>query len=628
MLFKSSESDRQLSLLYSTLRELRNLDPMKKYTTDPLVASLGAALLSLPLSAEPVSSVTEEPETLDPYVVVASRIEEPLSQVTKAVSVLDEFEGSLSLSLQDHLGNRVPGALSTSTAGQRGQPGSLFLRGTNTDQAQLRVDGIRLSDSNVLLGSFLGASSLSGLERIEVLRGPQSAVYGGEAIGGVVALSSASGEGDPSISAFGEVGSFDSFSFGAETQGALDSGLSYRLGYTHEQTANDLPGNDFEQNSYHLRLDQTLNPSTRIGLTFRRGDADYETPQDGPQESTFDYQLGTIFIENQFNEIWSATTRLGYYEQDLRVVSPFFTSTAETEKLSFSTDHEWAWHDSVTTRAGFIWEETDFASSLGDQGRRTNVGFYGQQLWQPADALLFKAGARWEDYDDFGDEFTWDFGARFNISNDLSIKTNYGRAFRTPNFSELFGSNFTSPSPNLTPETSTGWDLGIEKEFGSSQNRRLSLTWFENDIEDTIQTVFFGSAFNVPGKTKASGLEAALSWGFENPDVELRAAYTYLDRSLSGLPEQVASLRVGYEPTNQLNLALNVEWVDQRSYGGTPLDAYWIANLRAEYALNDQVTLYGRVDNLFDESYRLASFSGTDYPARGRGIFFGARVDY
>jgi len=150
--------------------ELRVIEIMKIKLEHAVGASLSGVVLLGSLKAEEI--MTEE------TVVVASRIEEPLNQVTESVAVIDGFDDLLQQSLQDEVGFRVPGVLSTSTAGQRGQAGALLIRGTTTSRAQLRVDGIRVSDSNVLLGNFFGSASNSGIGSVEILKGPQSALYG------------------------------------------------------------------------------------------------------------------------------------------------------------------------------------------------------------------------------------------------------------------------------------------------------------------------------------------------------------------------------------------------------------------------------------------------------------------
>ncbi|MEI7929384.1 MAG: TonB-dependent receptor plug domain-containing protein, partial [Verrucomicrobiales bacterium] len=175
---------------------------------------LAAGILVLPLA------MAEIENELDDLVVSALRFPVEAGKTTAAVTVLDPRElqdrgvSDLSSAL-----NQVPGVISLSTGGQAGASGSLFVRGTTTAYSQVVVDGMRLSDSTVPLGNFLGGSRLDDLGRIEVLRGPQSALYGGEAIGGVIWLETARGEGDPGGSLRVEGGSFDSLSAYLSTKG-------------------------------------------------------------------------------------------------------------------------------------------------------------------------------------------------------------------------------------------------------------------------------------------------------------------------------------------------------------------------------------------------------------------------
>ena len=180
-----------------------------------------AILLGLSSSLAGLLPVTaEETEALAPTTVVANRILTPLAQTGSAVTVLDggALEEAQVFRLEDAL-RRSPGVFSESTGGQPGSISSLFLRGMKTAHAHVLVDGVRLSDSTVSTNNYLGNGLLDGVGRIEILRGPQSALYGGESIGGVIGVYSAQGSGTPESRVFVEGGSFGTLRTGASSSG-------------------------------------------------------------------------------------------------------------------------------------------------------------------------------------------------------------------------------------------------------------------------------------------------------------------------------------------------------------------------------------------------------------------------
>ena len=216
---------------------------------------------------------TEVVETLEPTTVIATKFERNLKDVSASVAVLDveELREEGKIGVQDAIGHRVPGVIATSTAGQRGKPSSLFLRGMNTKYTQVRIDGISVADSNSTgINNFLGSTNLFGLSNIEILKGASSSIYGNAAVAGVVSLTTAKGEGEPESSITAEYGSYDSWLGNLSTQGQVGD-FSYNVGVTIEDTQNDsdapVTGCDFTQLSYYSRFDYTIDDRSSVGMT-------------------------------------------------------------------------------------------------------------------------------------------------------------------------------------------------------------------------------------------------------------------------------------------------------------------------------------------------------------------------
>lgn len=612
---------------------------------------IAATALLTTIGGLATNAAPESEPKLDETTVLANRGLTDLNKVGSAVTILDaeDFEKSGVFHIDSAL-KFVPGVISESIAGQRGSSSSLLLRGTTTQYAQIRVDGVRISGPNITTGNFFGGTNLGGLSRIEVLRGPQSALYGGDAIGGVLGLYSTKGIGTPSGSLRIGGGSFNSFNTSLSLQGQLDQ-LSYALTLGYETTDNDLPNNQFEQWSYALRLDYQVHDSLDIGMTLRGFESDFRRPsysdpafaRAADDETTS--VLATLFANLQINEIWSSKLTLGFYDEeyDTRTfASPRFFTTEGTKYAAY-WDNTLKWNDRHTTTTGAVYEKTDYSyASLfftlqQDSRKSDQYGFYVNHSWDVTDALTLNGGVRWEDYDTYGSETTWRAAAAYRIKQtDTKLRASVGKGFRPPSFTELFGfgggSNF-----DLTAEQSIGWDVGVDQKFCDGQYA-LSVTYFENRIEDFIRSsfgpppAFVTTTSNVPGISETNGIEVEASAHWLNNRLHTTLVYTWLDKTLAGQPENSAGLRVHASVTDKLDAGFSINYLDDRTFGGNELDSYILVNLHASYEVNSNVTLNVRVENLFDEEYEYANF-GTGatqetYPGRGQGIFGGVTVKW
>jgi vitamin B12 transporter len=576
-------------------------------------------------------------ETLEPTTVIATKFEKNLSDVSSNVTVLDvaKLQKEGYTKVQDAIGFRVPGVISTSFAGQRGSVGSLLIRGTKSNQSQLRVDGVRLSDSNLTPGNFLGSTNLFGFSTIELLKGPQGARYGGEAIGGVLGLTSAEGVGSPSVKAYGEFGSFDSYigQLGAKGQEG-DFAYNVNIGYESTDNDNSLPS-AYEQLSYSTRFDWNFSELSKIGFTFRGANSEYDTPAAGlytPQrENNLDYYLTTLFLESQINDLWSTKATLGYYNEDSDSKSSFGPFDTNFEKLSFYWDNQLTWNDANISTIGTFFEHSDYKNSFQDSRTRDVFGLYVNHTLKITEKFLVDGGLRWEDHDDFGDETTWNIGSRYEFHPTWVLKGNLGKGFRTPSFFELFDPFYGNK--DVTPETSIGWDLGVEKQFSLGS---ISATWFESDVEDAI---LFGSAGyeNVQGKSKANGLEVQADSRIDQINSTVYVSYTYLQSSLadrataSAFPKNTLSVGIDTYFTDEISGGINATWVDKARWnpGAVENDDYTLVNLYVNYKLNDNVSLNGRIENLLNEDYSVFSGVGeVPVSGRGRGFYGGVTMTF
>lgn len=634
---------------------------LQRSATTPVLCQItGALAISTTLAFS-----DEKPKSLPDTTIIANRSATPLAKVGSSVSVLDvgllKQQGINSV---DEALKFVPGVTSDSVGGQRGSTSDLYMRGLRTAHTHIVVDGMRISDTNsgfILSKQFLGSNNLSGLSRIEVLRGPQGALYGGDSIGGVLGLYSKKGEGDHSGGLQIEAGSFNSLNSTLHAQGSED-GLSYSLALGHEQTDNDLSHNTFEMYSYALRLDYKINDRLNLGFTLRGADSTYEGPQagafySGPDETDFRYTLGTLFAEYQVNDIWNSKLTLGIYDQDSSFVSraptpgfpPFVPPTAPPT-ISYASDEAltkygayWdntiKWNSQHTTVTGLVYEESDylFTDSFGgnDDRNRRQQGLYVNHIWDVTEQFNVSGGLRWEDYHDNGangfndDVVTWRVASAYTLEKtNTTFRGSIGHGFRIPNSGELNGNpGFgIAPNSNLDPVESLGWDFGVEQAFCGGQYK-LGATYFANRLENAI--VSNGSQYiNTPGTSETSGIEASAEANLLDDRLNIAITYTWLDRALVDIPDNTVGLRVHGDITDRLQAGLTASYLDSRSYGGNNLSSYYLVNLYGNYEINDNVSLNLRVENVLDENYEYYNGFGSAYPGRGRGIFGGVTIKW
>jgi vitamin B12 transporter len=613
---------------------------------------------------------SKEMKSLDPTTILANRMETDISKVGSSVTVLDigllEEQGIRNL---DEALKFVPGVVSDSVGGQRGSTSDLYIRGTKTAHAHVVVDGMRISDANsaaVGIKQFMGSNNLNGLTRVEVLRGPQGALYGGDSIGGVVGLYTAQGEGDYSGNFRLEGGSFHSWNAMFGMQGTSGD-LSYSLGLGYERTDNDLPHNEFEMFSYALRLDYAVNESLNVGMTLRGADSTYQGPTvgdyySGPDDTDLRYTLGTLFAEYEVNDLWVSKLTFGFFDQESNFKSraatpgysdpsdPYYVPPTAPPTISYTNDEQvtkaaiyWdntvKWNEQNTTVAGLVYENSDYnyenSYASTDDRTRKQYGLYANHVWDVTDNFNLSGGARWEDYSDDGkngyndDVVTWRAASAYTVSQtDSILRASVGRGFRLPAFTEMYGYGAGEYSP-LDPEESLGWDFGVEQPFCDGQYK-VGVTYFANRIENAIVSNSYPLTgySNEDGVSETSGIETSAEGHFLDERLSVMLTYTWLDRSLVDMPKHSGSLRIHGDISDKLGAGLTASYLGSRSYGGNDLDAYTLVNLYGNYKVSENVTLDARVENLLNKDYEYYNGYGSVYPGRGIGLFGGVTFNW
>jgi len=586
---------------------------------------LALAALLLPLTAS-----AEVENELSPLVVSALRIPQPATSVTSSVTVLDpqDLEARGLRQFREAL-NESPGVIATSTGGQTGALTSLFIRGTTSAYSQMVVDGMRLGDSSSQLGNFLGASRVYDVGRLEILRGPQGAIYGGESVGGVLWMETPRGSGTPHGAATAEGGSFGSFSINAMHQGEVGP-LSYFLSGGYEQTANDSSNQDFHQSSAALRVEAKVDKVWTLGTTYRGFENFYQNG--AASDDRVHEALATVYATGVISDRWTTSFHAGLQQESYD--SDYHTGTYgnDTQATAISTEQRIVINEQLLLLGTAFFHhnnyQSDSLSAWSNDRTDNSSNRYGAGAaleWTPITDLTTSGALRWEDYDTYGSQLTWRVGSAYQLTKTgTTLRGGVGTSFRTPTFLDLYGSTWGDPNPQLVAEKALGWDLGVVQKLG--EHHQLELTGFRNQIQDQIKSIVLPSwqyqSINLPGVTTTDGLEAGLSGAWFERTLNYRVAWTALDKSLAGQPHNAVTASIDWKPTTPSMIGVGMSHLSDHSWAAQPITAYTLARIYGSYQLTDKIKLHARVENLFNQNYALYNPSqtwGPSPPIKGAG---------
>jgi vitamin B12 transporter len=595
------------------------------------------------LPALPAFAQTADPEKLPDYVLTATRTPAAL---TTLGTYVDQVSGADLARMQLTGLRSALGAIPGAPAFASGAPGgvtSLFLRGANSNQTLFLVDGIRFNDPNTDYQVSLGGMNLCGCDNLEVSHGPQSTLYGGEAIGGVVSLRGQRGSGPGSATVSAEAGSFGTVQ-GAVSAQAGDAGQAYTFSASGGHTDNERPNNQFDSVTYALRLDRQVTKDVALGVTWRGFVGRYGSPganvgfgaNDPNNKESESNQLATVFAD--LTHAPGLTSHVVLGGQDRRYVDDTGTSKTVVTNRRAVLDWQSTYVPDEQHRitAGLTAEANHTVNNgFGSIDRRQSLlAFFAQDEWTPVDHLYLTAGLRNDDFDTFGRATTGRATAAW-LSRDSRWKAraSYGTAFRSPAFLDLYGqSPFYVGNPDLKPEKARGWDAGVDY-FLAGNRGVLSATWFDTRYRDLIVFdfgVFPGTTANVD-RARTDGVELAGKFTLPGA-VQVRLAYTYLEAKdltsntrLLRRPRNSGSLDAWHDFGRGLSAGTGVAFVagrqdvDAATFATINAEDYTVVRIYGAWQVNARLAVKARIENLLNEHYEEVN----GYPALGFGAFAG-----
>ena len=570
----------------------------------------------------------------DAVVVTATRFPQPRSQTLQPVTVITSAD--IAASGQQTLGEvlQALGGVEVSSNGGFGQPTSVFIRGANSGHTLVLVDGMRISSATAGT-TALENIPLNQIERIEVVPGLISSLYGSDAIGGVVQIFTKSGAEAPGTYAAAGAGTYYTRSVSAglnrsfgETRIGLNAGYFESAGFDATKPAafGHNPDTDGYRNtnvsgSVAHRLDQR----NELGATFFQSDGKTHFDVD-PTTDDVNHQTLTaysVYSRNQLTERWQSLVRLGesYDDQKFAGLLQGVFFTTRQPQLTWQNDVRVG---PGTAIAGVEYVTQHVSSDTPfDKTYRSirsafagYTGSYGRHGWQ--------VNVREDDNSQFGSHSTGLVGYGYRLTEGLRARVGAASAFRAPTFNDLYFPGFSNP--NLRPETSHSKEAGLNYDV---HGQRLSATYFDNHISDLIVLDQNFIPQNV-GSARIKGTELAYQGLFRS--LQLRASATFqdpVDETTGKLLPRRARQFGSLSAINAMGpLKLGAEVVasggrfDQAGeLPDTRMHGYALLNLTAAYAVSRDFLIRARWNNVFDRQYELAQ----NFNTPGSNVFIGVQ---
>lgn len=628
-----------------------------------LSSSFAALVVAAPF-VMPMPVLAQDDFALDEIVVSALRtaVERLRTGVSVSVVEAEEIEAARDTSLATTL-SRLPG-VSVSSSGPFGNTANLRIRGADGRYLAVFVDGIRVSDPTGTTVSFdWGGLTPAGIARIEVLRGSQSALWGGAAVGGVVNITTRGALEDGTHQTVAvEAGSYGT--------GKLTYGLTHKSGGTELAfTASALRTDGFSAadggaeddgaraNRLSFSLRHQVSDTLAVGGALFVNDLtqDFDgygpiCPPGVPAWITFclndiagNQQSKTEIGARAFAELsFGATTHVfevTQFDVERRYVEAGFASGYDGRRLTLGWQATTETSEVLSFVYGLDWSRETARYTNLPTGRADTelLGGFAQVLWSPSDRFDLSASLRRDVNSGFGGFTSGRVALAFRPSETTTLRAAYATGFRAPSIDERFGDYGTfAGNPNLEPEESRSYELGVEQSFGSGAS--ISATLFRLEVDNLVSYRFLlpvSTLENLPGASVREGVELAATVPLSDR-VGLGLAYTYTDgrrpngARLTQVPYHMLDLVIDAQVTERLAGQVSVKHVagrvDNDANTFTPIDMpdYTVVNAQVSYDLTDRTEAYLKVENLLDTDYQVVQGYGTP----GRSVFLGIQSKF
>lgn len=598
-------------------------------TSLALKVAIPLALISLNTQTVQAADGVELTESGLELTVTANRRVESLDKTLASVTVITrkQIEETQTQDLVDLL--RQQRGISVARTGGPGSQTSLFIRGAESDQILVLLDGVRIASTTT--GFDWSQLPIDQIDRVEIVRGPRAALYGSDAIGGVVEIttrknssyiSTSIGKNNTKKVSVGLSGSNDKIDVSMNLSKEKSDGFSAqnKNGYSFE--ADD---DAHEKTSISFAANAQLNSVHKAGIKLFQSEGFVEFDSVNslyPAFSIIDanttskLETAEASLNSEFSEKWS---------QKISV------SNTENELKGFSTKrNEVNWLNNLTLSGDAnLLIGANYRDESGETGSVPTNSIINKALFANYNRNIGKlnldASIRHDDHSQAGSKVTGQAAVGVELNNTNNLYASYGSAFRAPNINDLYYPDFGSyaGNPDLKPETSKTFEVGLKTQI--SKNHRLETSLFYTKVSDLINNSGINNqAINID-KATLKGLEIGYKGQFKKLDYRLD--YTLLrtqndetGKRLLRRPNNKVNLNLAYSVSNKTRLGMDAAIVSSRSDFGTELDGYSVVNLSVNHKLSKRTNIGIRLENITDEDYEYAY--GFNTPGRGAFLTF------
>ena len=560
--------------------------------------------------------------------ISANRVATPLQDVGSSVTVLsqDDISASSEAYVIDFI-TQVPG-VNVSQNGPKGSTSGLTLRGLGLQYVKVLVDGIDIGDvSSIPVMANLSGIMLNEIDRIEILQGSQSALYGSSAIGGVISLTTKKATKDETTLSL-EAGSYGTVSlkagktFLSENSDVLVSG-SYFSTDGFSAKADGIENDGYSSSRMSVTGNYYISDTNSVSVSMFKQDEDGDQDGYDPISFAFIDKTDEVYSNDSLGVAANLEMNTGSVVRNLHFnffnIDRFYTGPYNYE----GTNLEVSWEEKRTFGEGAliygIVADNERTLIEGLQKAINKSHIFSEYIFSDETKFSFTVSGRASGHSEFGGSSTGRINASYKLDNGTILRSSLGTGYRAPSLYELFAPFYGNSS--LQPETSVATDIGVELPFVGDQ-AALSATIFETTISDRI--VYDNNTFAYGQSTeseKRAGYEIGLNYKV-NPRSEVNLSFTYTDdgngNRVQKVPESDFTLSVRTELQSGVNLSGSFQSV-MGLEDFVPLPDYNIVSVRGSYPLTENVNVYLRAENIFDTKYQTTS----DYGTSGQAFYTG-----
>ena len=588
---------------------------------------------------------------LEEVVVTATRTPRLLKNVAVSTTVVtrEEIEEMHAQNVGEALKNIV--GVKVNTYGSMGAKTSVTLRGSTSNQVLVLVDGIPVNVPSLGTADF-SMYPVDNVERIEVIRGPGCALYGANALGGIVNIITRDVESAPFTEAYVSYGAFNTQIYCLKNGAKID-----RFGYliTASHNSSDGDRENSECNGYHCTGKGNYDLGEEAKLTFSTGYSEYDkgvpgsitwlTPNVEQDDKKNWFYLGYKSILGERSDV-TGKVFFNRYRQEYEDPDSLINDVSKNHQLGFDLQQNFFAGEVHALTWGISWErdkvdikDMNEVSKIGGEQELTTKAAYFQDeisFFEPSTLTL---GLRYDHHSVYGSEVSPKASGLYRLTEKTGLRASVGCAFRAPTVNDLYWrDNYAVGNPDLNPEKSIGYDFGIEHQFSRKVLGRFFI--FRNDVDDMISWAdpdgdWVWESYNLESAC-IQGIETEVKAQFSK-QFSSTLFYTYLDARDEGetyhdkylryKPGHKGGCRLTYETEGGAKLSLDLGYTDSvysDRANTSKLDSFFLLDARVSKVISEDTEIFVAGKNLLDEKYQLHD----GYPMPGASIMGGLRVKF